>query len=766
MAEQIKNERIDAAGAYLAMGYQPVPVPLGHKGPRLKGWQTLRSTPIDLPGLFAGPGNIGLLLGEPSGWLIDVDLDCEEAVRLAAQHLPPTAAVTGRISRPGSHWWYRCRGVKPMKLSDPVTHDTILEIRSSGQQTLVGPSVHPGDGERYDDLAGEPAEVDPGVLEAAARALCHAVVESRGHEPTPRPSDGPDRARRPAGSGSLIPVDDVPAEVRVERCRAYLTKCPDAVCHAGGDRATFRAACECFRFGLSRSNARSVMDWFNDTKTAGERWTETEIEHKLERSEATVRSGGEFGVRLSAGNRFDGMTLEEIARQQTDVGNAARLVLRHGHRLRYSYQRGAWMVWDGRRWALDQAGESVNACVDTTLSIFAEARATESDGLLKWAQASQKRERVMAMAVLAQPRLAVVSDDLDADPWLLNCSNGTLDLRTGTLRLHDPHDLITRLAPVAYDPDAACPRFESFLQRVFDGSDELIGFVQRWHGYCLTADIRHQHLPIYHGAGGNGKSVLLDTIAAAMGDYAAQAPPELLTSQKHAQHPTEIADLIGRRMVVASETEAGAELRIQTLKRLTGDARLKGRFMREDFVEFPRTHKMVLVTNNRPAIIEDSEAVWRRVLLVPFNVVIPPEERDPALLEKLRDELPGILAWMVRGCPQPDAQSLDIPESVRLATDSYRGRSNSLDIFLKECCELRGDAVTPSDLLIAAYEAWADDHGHVPLRARAIGSVLRLRGCEPVKQRGVRCWSGIDLREAVGQIGRNLAESPVDSLMQ
>lgn len=734
---------------YHALGYQPVPVPLGSKGPRLKAWQTLRPKPTELPHLFDGPGNIGLLLGEPSGWLIDVDLDCEEAVQLADQYLPPTDAVIGRASRPGSHWWYRCPGVKATKLTDPVTHGSVVEIRSAGQQTLVGPSVHPDDGEAYDLLTAEPAETDAETLAAAVQALRDAVLRARGHEPRPpeRPSSPP-RPERLARIAGIVPVEDVPAEVRVERCKAFLTKCPDAVCHAGGDRATFRAACECFRFGLIGPDARAVMDWFNDTKTVGERWTDAQLEHKLRRAESTVRSGGEFGVRLGIGDGSDGMTLEEIARQQTDVGNAARLVLRHGHRLRYSYQRGAWLVWDGRRWALDQAGAAVSACVDTALAIFAEAKSTESESLLKWAQASQKRERITAMANLAQPRLAVVSDDLDADPWLFNCVNGTLDLRTRTLQPHDPDDLITRLAPVRYDPDARCPLFEAFLHRIFDGDPEVIGFVQRWHGYCLTADVRHQHLPIYHGAGGNGKSVLLDTIGGVMGDYAAQAPPDLLTSQKHAQHPTEIADLIGRRMVVASETEAGAELRIQTLKRLTGDARLKGRFMRENFVEFPRTHKMVLVTNNRPAIVEDSEAVWRRVLMVPFHVVIPPEERDPALLEKLRDEHPGILAWMVRGCPPPDAPSLDIPESIQLATRSYRGRANSLDIFIKQCCVLKRGAVTASDTLTSAYEAWANEHGHVPLQAKAFGTVLRAHGCEPVKPRGVRSWSGLEIRES------------------
>jgi len=756
---------LEAARGYLARGYMPVPLTPCEKTPFIRAWQDLRLGESDLPQWFGGTNNIGIILGGPSGWLVDVDLDCDEAVELADRFLPATPAITGRPSRPNSHRWYVCEGAPTQKFADPESKKMIMELRSTGCQTAVGPSTHP-DGEPYDVLSAEPAVVSHAALKVGVEALHREVLRKRGHR-TEAGEEPSLRTWRPATHRGTVAFDEsIASDDRERRCRAYLDKCPDAIPNAGGHNATLRAACECYRFGLDRSSAERVMHWFNTNKCSLEKWTDSEIAHKLDDAEKNVSASNEFGVRLAAGAKREGRTVEETARQCTDVGNAARFVLRHGSRFRYSYQRGAWFAWDGVRWAPDRVGAVMRAAKATALAIRDEASNLDADAdpnpALSWCKQSQKRERLNAMIALAQPDLAVVADDMDRDPWLFNCLNGTLDLRTKRLRPHDPDDLITRLGPVDYRPDAGCPLFETFLDRVFDGDRELIGFVQRWHGYCTTADVRHQFLPIYHGEGNNGKSVLLDTVASVMGDYATEAPPDLLTVQKHAQHPTEVADLLGRRLVMASETEEGAMLRIQTLKRLTGNATLKGRFMRQDFIEFPRTHKMVLVTNNRPAITEDSEAVWRRILLVPFNVVIPPHERDPGLMDKLWSEREGILAWMVRGCPEPNARTLEVPDAINVATVGYRGRPNSLQEFVDTHCELERGATTTSEDLIERYETWAEANDRVPLKARAVGAVLRNLGCTKCKPMGIRSWAGIRLCEsAAGHIGQIQSELPV-----
>jgi len=270
-------------------------------------------------------------------------------------------------------------------------------------------------------------------------------------------------------------------------------------------------------------------------------------------------------------------------------------------------------------------------------------------------------------------------------------------------------------------------------------------FVQRWHGHCLSADIREQYLPIYHGEGNNGKSVLLDTISAVMGDYAGEAPPDLITVRKHPEHPTEIADLLGKRLVVASETERDAELRLQLIKRLTGNARLKARRMRQDYFEFARSHKMILVTNNRPAIKEDTEAAWRRLRLVPFDVIIPKEQRDPDLMRKLRSEWPGMLAWMVRGCVDWLREGLTEPDAVVVATEAYRGAANSLEAFLTECCTLGEGLVCRSSDLLAAYGEWCARQRRIPLQGRALAAALKSKGCAPTRLEGMRQWLGLAL---------------------
>ena len=458
-----------------------------------------------------------------------------------------------------------------------------------------------------------------------------------------------------------------------------------------------------------------------------------------------------------------------IAALLSDVGNAARLVIRHGDRIRYCHATGQWFIWDDRRWRPDGRGRIVKLCKDTALSILVEVQHAPADqrkALFDWAMYSQKRDRLTAMAALAQPEVAVHPDDLDADPWAFNVLNGTIDLRTGELRPHRRDDLITKIAPVAFDPHAKAPRFERFLDEIFGGDRDLVRFVQRWHGHCLSGDVCEQYLPIYHGVGNNGKSVLLDTVCAVMGDYAGEAPPDLVTVRKHPEHPTEIADLMGRRLVIASETERDAELRLQLIKRLTGNARLKARFMRQDYFEFARTHKMILVTNNRPAIKEDTEAAWRRLRLVPFEVVIPKSKRDPDLMRKLSGEFPGILTWLVHGCVDWLREGLTEPDAVVVATESYRGVANSLDAFLFEQCVIADGLTCATADLMAAYSEWCAQNRRIPIRGRTFAGALKQRRCTPMKMNGRRHWVGVGLeRDPAGHNGQNGHELPVERLM-
>lgn len=439
------------------------------------------------------------------------------------------------------------------------------------------------------------------------------------------------------------------------------------------------------------------------------------------------------------------------AYMRTDLGNAERFAAQHAERVRYCWGSGRWLVWCGTHWQTDTSGLVCRLAARTARSLYREAAdcddADERDALIKWGKQSESRTRLDAMLALAraQNNIAVDIKSLDNNNYLFNCRSGTINLRTGELQPHNQADLITRCAPTEYDPNASVEQWRSFVGRIFDGDNGLIGFVQRMLGMALTGDISEQFLFICHGTGANGKSVLLDTVAAIVGDYAGSAAPDLLVSGKHSEHPTELADLQGRRLVVASETEHGAPLRLQLVKRLTGDARIKARRMRQDFFEFPRTHKLVLVTNNRPRVQEDSEAVWRRLRLIPFNVTIPAEERDAKLIDKLRGESAGILAWLVQGCLNWQHNGLQSPRAVLAATAAYRDESDPLADFIQDCCQLDENAWTATADIRAAYEQFCHENGQKPLGATRFRGAMRRHGLEPSRTWQGRGWQGLTL---------------------
>jgi len=401
--------------------------------------------------------------------------------------------------------------------------------------------------------------------------------------------------------------------------------------------------------------------------------------------------------------------------KRTEIGNAERLAHRYRSTLRYCWPTRHWLVFDGVRWKKDEDGAVMRCAIRTARSIYQEARdaidSAEAKELGSWAGKSESRSRLEAMVALARSYLAVAPDDLDADPFAFNCLNGTLDLRTGTLRPHDRGDLITNLAPVAYDPRAEAPRWMKFLDRVFASNGDLIGFVQRWLGMCLTGDVGEQYLVLFIGPGANGKSTLCDAVIELLGDYAGDAPPDLLTLRRGDDHPCGLTTLRGKRLVVASETERGQWLKLQLVKKLTGDRTITARHMHREWFDFKRTHKFVFQTNNAPRIPADDEAIWRRILRVPFDVVIPEEERDKALLEKLLNEGPGILRWIVEGCLAWQRDGLDAPMIVRDATEAYRAESDPLTDFLAECCVVGQGLRGRAGAFYGRYGDWAKDMG-------------------------------------------------------
>lgn len=721
-----------AALRYAKSGVCVIPVPSGEKNPGRSGWEALRLTEESIPSYFTNGQNIGIHTGEPSGWLVDVDLDTPEARKIAGRFLPATL-TSGRASSPDSHWWYYAEGAEYRTFTDlPPNSKPLLELRSTGHHTLVWPSKHPcGELITWSESGLETHRMDAGELTEACRKLAGATLVAR-----------------------------------------HLPELKDKRTNAGGGRHNLALALAGFllRRGLSEGDVLALLRAAWDARGfAGDQIAQREAHRDLEGLVGDTARRIRDGEEATGGRKLEefvpglprkladfwgwkGSLKDEHfgGFHLTDMGNAERLVEYCGQDLRYCYPWSRWLVWDGVRWVPDASGRVHGLCKKTVRGIYKEAARAE-DGqdrkaISRHATASEAETRVKAMAELAKPDLPVSQEDLDPDPYLLNVRNGTLDLRTGELSSHERANLITKLAPVAYDPNAAAPTWKAFLERVLP-DQEVRRFVQLAVGYSLTGDVSEQALLIPYGVGANGKSTLLNIMLEMLGDYAKQAAPDLLIAKKGA-HPTELADLFGARLVASIEVEEGRRLAESLVKQLTGGDKIRARKMRQDFWEFWPTHKAWMAVNHKPEVRGVDNAIWRRIRLIPFTEIIPKEEQDRRLMDKLRAELPGILAWAMQGCIDWQREGLEAPDQVRQATGEYRAEMDMIGAFLRDCCEVGPDYDVAAKDLYAAYRLWCEEGGERPETQRKFGTRLTDRGAfERYRggKDGSHRWRGVDL---------------------
>lgn len=444
----------------------------------------------------------------------------------------------------------------------------------------------------------------------------------------------------------------------------------------------------------------------------------------------------------------------------TDLANAHRLHKRSAGKLIHARGIG-WLVFDSERaWRADQ-GAAVLEAAQLGSDILAESAAnldyaSRASGatreraeklalnLLKHARTSESKKSILSALSLAEGLLAVEPDVLDASLDLLPLQNGVLNLEDGTHRPHRPEDYLTRIAGCAWDPKATCSLWQSFLSEVIPDEGARL-FVQKCFGYSLSGR-RGEHIVVMLlGSGSNGKSVLLSTWAALLGDLAVAAPADLLTT-KQGGHPAELAMLRGARFVHLSEPQDG-RLAVERLKALSGGDRISARHMSRDFFEFQPRCLLVVALNNRLRTNDAGEALWRRVREIDFPVTIPAERRDPMMPEYLRAELPGILNWAIEGWRLYRAEGLKPPEAVLAATNAYREQSDPLGEFIEECCETHEHCVVNGADLHRAFDKWARSAGEMTFSRRYLGERLASRGFARIRLHGgVRAWRGIGLK--------------------
>jgi putative DNA primase/helicase len=375
---------------------------------------------------------------------------------------------------------------------------------------------------------------------------------------------------------------------------------------------------------------------------------------------------------------------------------ALRFAAQYEPDYRYVAQTGRWMLWAGTHWL-----------AENTLRAFDAARALCRDA----GDADAKVVSAVEKLARADRRIAATVEQWDADYFALCTPGGMVDLRTGEMRPARREDYATKQTAVA-----AAPRIEdggkppdlwlSFLDRVFNKNDDLIAFVQRLLGYCLTGDSSEHIFALLFGTGRNGKGVFCRTAINILGDYANTSPIEMFLESKQDRHPTELARLHKVRLTVAQETPKGRAWDEAKIKNMTGGDPLPARFMRQDFFDFCPTHKLIIAGNYKPKLRMVDEAIRARLRLVPFIVTIPKEERDPKFTEKLKPEYPAILRWMIDGCIDWQANGLADPDAVREASNDYFHSQDSVAHWIDDRTERRTLAFTLTADLFADWESW------------------------------------------------------------
>lgn len=415
----------------------------------------------------------------------------------------------------------------------------------------------------------------------------------------------------------------------------------------------------------------------------------------------------------------------------TDIGNALRLADRFENVLRYVPSHG-WLRYEGHRMVkLDGLPiDEGTALPDLIRSEIATAEDSDRrKELMKWAEKSSSGSRIREALAIASdlPTMRAGHDQLDRDPLMLNTPNGAYDLMNGQLWPTQADDLMTK--STRFGPKPSAPVFERFLEQVLPNYDTR-KFLQRAIGYSLTGFTREEVFFLLYGQGQNGKSKLLSAVAYALGNYSHSFDPKLIVQQKYEGHPTNIASLHGVRFAYSSEVGEGAALDEGRVKAITGGDTMTARFMRKDEFSWVPTHKLWMATNHLPVIKGTDKGIWRRVLVIPFDVNIPDAQRDNLLEDKLHAEAPGILAWAIDGAVEYLRDGLQVPVEVQAASDHYKQEQDHVSLYLAEATAPDPQSVCPAGDLYLGFKRWCEDNGHKAMSNTAFGRELTRLGFE------------------------------------
>ena len=746
----------------------------GSKRPDLIKWddyQTTKPTKAEYRRWFPTDTQrtgMGLLMGAISGHAECMDFDVAEAWE-AFQELADEAGLGELVTRiaagyfertpNGIHIVYRCPdGIEgSQKLATRADKKTMIETRSEGGYIVCGPShgkVHES-GKPYQHLQGTDYE-HVAVISGEERALLLALARSMDETPTP--------VKRPASSGPA--ADDAPGSLY----NADPTNSSSDVLMAHGWVHVFNRGDAVYLRRPGKAKGVSATVGVIATDIARIFTTSTILEPKsYDRFGlyAALDHGGDFSAaarhlrnsdpkyRASEGPpaMASGSDAEVDGFPPTEAGDAEYFADRYRDQVRYDHRLRLWRVFDGDHWRVDDHGQIdqlAKAAIRGRQRAAPNTDDSKRERHMKWAATGESQRRLAAMLGLARsvPPIAEVGDRWDDNPKLLGVQGGVVDLTTGEVRRGRPDDRITRVAGTCYDPEAECPLWLTFLDQIYDGDTELIGFVRLAIGYSLTGDNREQVIFFLHGIGANGKSVLLNILRRLLGDYAWTLPFSVLSANQKDNWAPQLADLPGVRFVTVSEADERSRLNLPRLKDFVSSDTVNAHRKYGHPFTFSPVAKYWVPLNHLPDIADDSESVWRRIRLIVHGVVFKGDRRDNDLEEKLAAELPGILRWATRAAADWYRDGLPAPSAVTDATNEYRAESDPLAEFFEDWCGEVDGEFTPFRDIEEAYGAWCES-SNVPrsdrLTSTALGKRLKERGFTAVRKGGDRGYSGITI---------------------
>lgn len=650
--------------------------------------------------------NIGLPTGALSG-LVVVDADSEAGIRLVEERLKPNT-ITSKTGK-GLHYIYKA---PEKRLKNRTKFWEGVDLRAEGGYIVVPSSLH-SSGKHYEwinDLTeGTPAEMPDWLvqeLDAPSRKSGHPNVFT--NEPT------------------------FPSQ--------FWESVPAQISEGGRNDTLFRIAGKLRHWGLEDEAIFSALQAINK-----ERCVPALPDHE-------VRSIASSIERYPAGNpnltELGALGLEEL----TDLGNARRLVAKHGHRFKYCKEMKKWLIWIGYKWDEDKIMEIEVFAKDVVKHIADEhsqiSDKTLREKLFKHAVRSESERSIDAMIKLARSESEVATrpESFDKDLYRFHVKNGFIDLKTGDFMPPDSSLLNSKVADLEYDSQAKCPEWDRFLNKIMGGDAAVIKYLQKAIGYSLTGSTDEQIMFVLHGTGANGKSTFINTIMKIFGDYAMQTPTSTLLAKNQSYISNDLARLHGTRLVAASEANEGQRLDESLIKQMTGGDRISARFLHREFFEFTPTHKIFLITNHLPEIHGTEKAIWRRIRKIPFEVTIADHEIDKQLPQRLLLEASGILNWALEGCRLWQQEGLIPPKRVVLATDEYRGEMDVIERFIKERCILDGSSRISAGVLYASLKDWLQKNSEGDIASNKFSYRMEEKGYEKKREQNRKVYWGIRLK--------------------